>query len=355
MVQYQQAAQTALELGDRSAWYEYTVWAAVCALRNEDYMRGLNLLIRARSDEPEDAPKYERWVARTWALWIPLDTRPELGRLRGLLEDLRTQAEQLRAPAADMPVGDGELHRERGEWAEALRCCENAWNIHDGRGVGKYFIATRAIDSCLRLGQWTSAADWIAALAAAGLEDRPGLREEHELHLTLATGKEAGELVRRLRHYADRVYGVTGPFAADRLREATVRVTMLVLDEGDPAAAHHPARQEMRRRWRRTQSVRGTYNARLLLLDYRLACLRHAAAVPPVDDLYYATPQQVPPSVAPADVDDFAHRLHQASAAAGWAMQYARYLDGLLECDWRQREVQSRIERISEIQNAAGA
>jgi hypothetical protein len=108
-------------------------------------------------------------------------------------------------------------------------------------------------------------------------------------------------------------------------------------------------------------------------LDCRLACLRHAAGLPPGDDKYHrqpddltrlapaATPagnpradQRSASATTPAKLPDLATRLHQARAAAGWAMAYAQKLDDWLQCDWHQREVTARRERIEATARALG-
>jgi hypothetical protein len=46
------------------------------------------------------------------------------------------------------------------------------------------------------------------------------------------------------------------------------------------------------------------------------------------------------------------HCPQYSRAAVSWAMVYARKLDGWLECDWRQKKVEERRERIDEIARA---
>jgi len=51
----------------------------------------------------------------------------------------------------------------------------------------------------------------------------------------------------------------------------------------------------------------------------------------------------------PADAAKLRVRLRRARASARHALRYARHLDGLLECDYRQREVEARLRRIDEL------
>ncbi|MEA1053176.1 hypothetical protein U5801_25700 [Lamprobacter modestohalophilus] len=55
-----------------------------------------------------------------------------------------------------------------------------------------------------------------------------------------------------------------------------------------------------------------------------------------------------------APLPDLPSRLHKARTAANWAMFSAKKFDTLLQCDWRQAEVTSRLDRIEAIAAALG-
>jgi len=91
------------------------------------------------------------------------------------------------------------------------------------------------------------------------------------------------------------------------------------------------------------------YERRLLLVDYRLAVVRYAVGIPPVDDLWYTRPQTLPDTMSRLDRDDFQKRVFHTRRALRRAMIYAEYLDGCWECSWRQEEIRGREERLNEI------
>ena len=161
-------------------------------------------------------------------------------------------------------------------------------------------------------------------------------------------------LFRSLRTLQDG--GAADPCASrvDVLRELTARVNLLDRAAGDPAARHHPARQELRRRSVARHDVSLRYSARLMYLDYRLASLRYAAGVQPVDDFYHNHPETSTARLTPSDPVLFAERLGKARTATRWALTYAEKVDALLQCDWRKREVHARTNRIDEIAYASG-
>jgi hypothetical protein len=90
----------------------------------------------------------------------------------------------------------------------------------------------------------------------------------------------------------------------------------------------------------------------LVHLDYRLACLRYAVGILPAEDLYYTNSQQLPPQLNISDRSRFAFLLLKARTVARKVMRRAEKLDAMLNCSWRQQEVQSRIQRIEETASA---
>ena len=100
----------------------------------------------------------------------------------------------------------------------------------------------------------------------------------------------------------------------------------------------------------------GTFTSCLGVLDFRLAALRYAVGIAPVDDLFYTKPQEVPVQVFPvAAAYDLAERLRKARASWNRARANARQLDDWLECGWRQERVEARRERIDQIARAIRA
>jgi tetratricopeptide (TPR) repeat protein len=315
-----------------------------------DQAAALALFLRAREAEPVDAPCYERWIARKSLYRIIATTRPDFAELRERLDDLRHFAVENPVPRADLPWLEGNLHFARGNIAEALACYETAWGDHDGSGSVKTLFAKGAALCCLHLGRFAAARDWVNALKSAreAGEHDLWLRELH-VRIGLAEAAPTRELLQLLRSLLDHATSVQREDAKHVAHELIVRVRLLDSTEGDPAVPQHPARSELRLRCARTLDAHARYLHRLLVLDFRLACLRYGAAIPSVDDLYYARPQQVPRLLKVNDRADAYRRAQKARASANWTMVCARYVDALLECGWRQREVESRVRRIEEI------
>ncbi len=369
---WRRAAAAALEIGDRAGWFKATVEAAAATQLVGDSQTALALLLDARQSEPADAPILNVWAARTLMYGIVRTTRPERGRLDALLEDLCGYAAGRPVPAADLAALEAAFLDTVGDPRSALARCETAWQVHDGAGYSKCWSAAAAARLCVGLDRPAACRDWIEAIGRADNDKfaRVAIRQtQRRLDLALAECAPPADLTALLRTLTDRTLTTqAGDLAAD-LRDYAIRVHLLDPENGDPAHRLHPAWGELRRRLPHRWNVHYRFDARLLFLDYRLACLRHAAGLPAVDDKYHRQPDDLTqarrpvgwversethPARTQADpspaTPDLPIRLHKARAAADWAMVYARKLDGWLQCDWRQlkvAEARARIEAIA--------
>ncbi len=348
---FRRAGAAARSVGDRAAWFQAWVWAGCSTQLAGDLEAALGLYLEARMDEPDDARPFERWIVRERYFYVLGGTQPSLRALEEALADLRAYAAQHPVPAADLADMERALAAWRGDWPRALELAERAWSLHDGEGVLKGGLGLVAARYCLRLGRVDAARAWLteARELDARFASVAVYAASVEVLLALARVEPHAELRARLRRYLDRALPLQQDEVADEIRELTVRVDLLDPHAGDPAAPLHPSLAELRRPPRDRQRVHGRYAAHLLHLDARLACLRHAAGVAPVDDRYYAAPQQPPRTPPPVAAAELRLRLRRARASARHALRYARQLDGPLECDYRQREVEARLARIDEL------
>lgn len=92
---------------------------------------------------------------------------------------------------------------------------------------------------------------------------------------------------------------------------------------------------------------------RRLLLDFRLAEVRYAAGIPPVDDTYYQRPQDL--SAVPArPAADLPDRLRRGRSAARAAMAAAQECDRAYRTDRHCAFVADRRTRLQAIAEACG-
>ena len=346
----QRSASAALEVGDRVAWFQSMVWAAESIRSAGKIPSAMAFLLAARELEPNDADPIDSWMARKELLYITFDSRPERKRIEELLTDLRVYAANRSTPRSDLLALEADVYEATGEWERALNLLENAWQVHDGKGRLKSGFAASAAECCIRLGRLRSARDWLDALRSLGKENFEHLMQILAIEVDIAFAEDKRDRLTALcRALVDRTFGVQASDMLDDVREKVVRVHLLECDGRDPCDFLHEARAELLRRPSARHDVHRRYANILLFLDYRLACLRYAAAVPPVDDFYYFRPQMIRSVGKGSDVEECARRLAKARQAFKWAMSYARRLDSWLECDRHEREVFSRGVRISEI------
>jgi hypothetical protein len=342
---FRQAAGQAEMLGDRAAWFENLVWASKLASVLHDFPLALRLLVDARAAEPPDRPDHEAMLARIHQLEITLICNPLLPRVLEQLDDLR----QFAISPADIENILSRIALSRGHFAQAREGYERAWHMYTPStgGFVKEAHAAGNINCCLEMGDVAGVKQWITALE--------GVVSSHDyyhkktvidsrLKLALLEGASFQELRGFFRASEDLAE------SEDDCRLFRARVLLLDPDGGDPANRTHPVRQSLARRFGSRWSIDNICARRMLLLDYRLAVLRYAAGITPVDDHYYSQRQALPVRLQPVVAEnDLAERVRKARAAADWALASARKLDSALECDYRQRKVEARRERIEEI------
>ncbi len=351
---FRSTASAALAVGNRAVWFKAMVQAGISTAISGDCRGGLKLLLEARQSEPEEAPRRDAWLSRLYLAHITLSARPERSRLERLVADLRVYAGNDRQLANDVSEFEVQWAMRCGDCGKALGLCEATYQLPELAESSRQYLAYLAAGICTELGRFSDSREWLAALKRwKGSATVERYIADAGLDLALAEGQSPVMLRELLRIYMDRASEVQRDDTADILSESIVRVHLLDLDAGDPAGESHPSRAEFLRLPKMRQDVHNLFSRHLRYLDYRLACLRFAAGVPPVDDCFYRSPQRVPASLIPAHCEEFQSRLRKARTVAKATLRYALHLDNLLACNCRQLEVQARSERIEEIARAA--
>jgi hypothetical protein len=149
----------------------------------------------------------------------------------------------------------------------------------------------------------------------------------------------------------DHAEGIDAPEAIHPAVVARVRSLLLQRKLGDLMDPRHPARHPLTQRLHGKLSVDDVYARRLLLIDYRLAALRYALGIEPVEDYWYLRPQILPTpgQLGHLDQTDIQRRIFYTRRALRRAMYQAEYLDQCFECDWRKQEILGRKERLEEM------
>lgn len=336
--------EAARTLGDHSAAFKAGFWEANAWRWEGDLHRALSLLLLLLSEEPPDAPAFERWEAHELSFEVQIALRPEIGRVRRLLADLEDLALRQAHPSGDLHYCRGELAFYQGDREQALRHYARGWQAHDGQGFASHMFAWKALMCNLHLVRRPDAESWWRHLSVTNQDKYEEARRMLKA-ATLILALEAGNFA-AVAACVDNGCG----WNWFELRGQLLLRGRSLDPLHDPIDSSHPARKLAAPE--RKQDVHDRYDNLLALVDYRLACLRYAAGLPAVDDLYYRQPDVLPPRITPTDPEKFRMQKRSFDFTCHLLQRHARRIDALLECDWRTHEVNTRRQRAEAIATA---
>ena len=316
--------------------------------------RKLALLLEVLQNPPADVQPEEIFHARGSLYEFFVYQRPNLEQALRALDELERMAlTNPTLPHADIPYLRSELYELQGRYAEALELLEISWMADSPLGYSRYQWALYATRLNLRMNRRAAAEHWCAILGVANIEEASSRAYWHLMRGHLALwDQDLREVTGRSMDAEDAAAGLQSPRIEQGVQELRIRALLLDPSRGDPDSPDHPARQLMARRRLHRIEHDTVFDWRLLRIDYRLACVRHAVGMAPVDDLWYSRPQRVPALIRPEPCADLQRRALQTRRAAAYARRYAELLDGCLQSDYRRREVRVRMERLDEILRA---
>ena len=352
MLLFRQAATVARGFEDHPAWYKATIWTALLMESLGDHAASLALLLDAQSMESPESPAHEMWLARSIHLTVVQKWQPVRSHIQVLFDGLQQWSLGQHCPAGDILFDQAYQAGIEGKWGTVLTYVEQFVAAFDGDGRIKIGGGHLATSACLRRRDFPACRQWIAAMRECdqGWAVEPVLVGLSELELAIAEGQPPTKLLPLLTSVKNASVGVEN--SSKVVSSLSTRTELLISTNDDPLSRFHPARLECAIAVRQPGDTHDRYGDRLLLPDLRLAGQRFTAGIPAVDDYYYSQPQQIPDANSSIDKREFRRRLQKVRISATEALRYAKKLDDWLECDWRQREVEARIERIDQIADA---
>jgi len=355
-----EAAIAAGEEQDIVLQYAALVWQADVLYLSGEIARALGRLLAAYDLEiyNQDASfgSFEQWMRRKLFIQQLITGLRGMSATREALVELTEFSATHRPPPWDIPVLQGNISRTQGRWTEALAQYETAraqFNSH-GSGFTQCGFASKAVSCCLRLHLWSAADDWIAAIRQ---EDEwqngwADIISHFQGTARFELARARGDSYFRLRSLFQAIEAV--PASVDSLTKDRhlARLAFALLDPhgGDPAHSGHPTRRTLPRLPDSRENVHDVFDYVRAILDYRLACLRFSANVPPVDDEYHEAPPLPPLRIT--DQQDFLRRLKRARIVLAAARRRARAIDIAFECNWRQQDIDRRARAIEAIAHA---
>jgi hypothetical protein len=351
---YEQALQLAIRHQLPTSAFTSAIYAAYCWQAAGDPIRALNALADALHDIPATADPSDVFQARLVALWLISRGDGKLASLEKRLLQLERMAnEDDRLPQRAPFYVRMSLLMERGRWPEALEAIELAWSRpRRGFDYEDYTLAFWAVDLNLRLRRRPEAGRWCELLEKEKMHSGPeGLPAFYISMISLALWDQRPRQARALsRHLEEAVIGIDGLFLQEWGKASLVRSLLLDVSLGDPCHAQHLARLLLLRRPTGQQSSGLRYHWQVLLLDYRIAALRYAVGMAPVDDRFYTRHQRVPRWLSRPRRIEGRQRLAKVRRTGKVALQLAQRQDERFQCEWRQQQVWERLERADEIE-----
>jgi hypothetical protein len=316
-------------------------------------LRGLSLVLEVLANIPANIAPHDIWMAKLRAFELMRCFRPDLPFLEACLSDLRVLArEHDMEVTADLLRLEALLCRARGQHAEALARFEQAWNHAGTCGLHPYLIVYGAIFSALGSMNLTAAHRWselLSRMGEASLEVRAAWYESQaRVGLYRNEPDLARAMVRDLEHLVAKTQQAIWQRRVVMLR---VRSWLLSTTPEDPMSLSHPLWTVLTQHIDGTSEVFDEYDRVLTLVDVRVAALRFALKVQPVDDLFYSQPQRFMASKRADFVpsDEVARRVEQFHWALKRAVPLATRLDAAFRCNWRKAELLEREARVEEL------
>lgn len=356
-LQFRRAFELARSVQNEMVAFTSLVWESVAHGETE---RALAVALEALQFEQQceiaNLRDEDRWVLRTQMYSVPLARPVSLTDCQARLAAHEAEGARMNRPLADTLIDAANLAADQGQWESQLRFIEKAFAAYDpvGGHSAIHGSAARAVDTSLRLGRFSAARDWLEAIEVPVERERYGYGPAIDAKTRCAQL----EIAIAERKPVDRLLKLVEPIAAipnsvetglgDRLR-LRIRIALLNPAYGDPLDPGHPVHTCLRH-MKRDTGPREAYHNRLTLSDLRLAAVRFAAAIPPVDNTYHD--QSEVASVAPTRWEETHRRGRRAELCLDGAMHRARHLDAIFECNFRTLEVQRRMAALAAIQRA---
>jgi hypothetical protein len=348
-----QARALAIEIGTRNRAFGIGALEVNALERSEGFIRYITLLSSLLQEIPEEADPIDIYWVKCEYLWYltyyAMD--PRLDKLIESLQDL----EGVCRSAGPLYAGQIEDWRakialHRGMWQEAVTRYEVSWSNPrlDFQGCT---IPGEIIQSLLRLGKADDAHRWAASVTSRYSPSRAQTVASHIRVLMALHDNDAAACRGAVLAADDSISGTQWVI----LRAEHIRLTALalVLDDiqADPLAPGHPSSLRLAE-FSKQNISESSYVASLLhetAIILKIAGLRYATGMDPVDDLYYRKPHQLQPRSKARLPDSIPARVATARDACDAALPLASRLDKGFQCTYRQDDITAWRARIDQI------
>jgi len=351
---YERLRQDALRRGDTGAAAWLALRASNCYHLGGKALRSLVLLTEACNSARSDRDPSQLWNTHRQLFDFYRCFKPQWCRLQEQLAQMRRLWEHdVQLPLSDLLRCEAVVARGQGNHHLVVQLLERAWQHHNScRGLSLFIIAHNASWSSLEQGDREGAGYWAQRLKQCDQESEDARAGWWEMQVRLALWDRNVTL---LREGAVQLFQHAHPSEQTVWwrRTAAIRVRCLLMDPvwGDPQDHMHPARQQLCQPPVATLEVDDTFHRAILVVDYRLACLRYAVGFSPLEDLYHQHPVAVPLRNLKLRVssEEVNMRVRKVQAAMTRATTIAQKFDAVYRCQWRQGVIDERRRRLEAI------
>ncbi|MEV4567665.1 hypothetical protein AB0K12_28180 [Nonomuraea sp. NPDC049419] len=351
---FERARGVALDMGLAGRAFDLGIRAAEAHGVAGDRLRGLTLLTELLAEVPADASRWAIYSASHQRVEFHLyDTEePDYRRIDKLIDNLDALGAELGWPAdrnRDIPYHRSRLLTYQGRWAESLEWAEVAWARQPGEGIDPSWIASSAATRALNLGDVAAAKRWLA-LIQSDHWPKYAQTARSAIRLCVALWENDGSGAVAALLQAEEGERSRQREARAGLMEPGISALLVSGSYGDPLDPRHPA--NMRHASFPKGYLRVPYQAYLWHCSkarIRLAGLRYAVGMAPVDDCYYRKSQELVPRASarlPAEINS---RVRTAQQACDDLQLVADRLDNAFDCSFRREGVAMLRGRIQEI------
>lgn len=298
---------------------------------------------------------YERWLARKKLFNCSvIVAKYHHSTIEERLDELKNYNRAHKISAHDIDFIQGDIAWWRGDWTEAFKYYEKAYTETNRLGYTTLSIADNAANMAIRLGNFSAAKDWIEKI-----DDTENRNQGWEAvisatqavaYFTLTRAQRKSVAVLKASYLQiEEVSSLMDDRRGDRL-EATFYLALLQSGNGDPNDRAHTAYRTLVKLLPLVirRDILSVFGFLLLVLDYRLACLRYTAGLEPNDDEWSKAPK--PTRLFIRDKALFDKCLIRARRSADLLMQRAEQLDRALQCHYRVEKIEKRQRVIQQIE-----
>lgn len=316
-------------------------------------VRALDLIVDVERDASRTGVEpFVLYLVRSTKFAICRDWTPSLARLGAMLGEVEDAAKECgKGHMAAFYGLRASLHGCCGRWEERADDWEMAWvEYRDGSPLCRACIAYSALSACLGTSRESDVGRWREVLRSRAGADECARRKVPLAEVNLALRDSDYDRAAKQFEILEGERGEEQSVSVSTtLQNLGTRVNLLDQECGDPGATGHSARVWMGRRHPGALDRHETYHRLLLLGDFRLACVRFAAGMGPVEDYWHrGSGVERRPGVAYGR-SELQCRIERCRRAFYRAMRVARHLDECFETGFRAVTVKEHIARLEEI------